>query len=478
VSGAVEVGHPRRILVAAALGAALNPLNSTMVAVALPALSVEFAAEPASVTVAVVTGYLIATLVCQMPAGSIADRVGYGKALSAGRWIFAGGAVLGTFASTLNAVVAGRLLMAAGGSLMVPTAMALIRVAVPTERRPRAFGTMGAVMGGAAAIGPALGAWIVAELGWRSLFLINLPILAASWVLGRADLKVRPYDTVRNEPPIPSDVRRGGPSGPPEGPPDGAMPPERIPFDWLGSALLGVVLVLLTFATLATGSVALLMLAAGLMLFAVLVAHERRVTAPVLDFSLFARRGFTAGAGVIAAQNLAMYSLLIQIPFLFAPGTSGSHLGLAIIAMTATMALTSPFGGWLSERVGAKPVVVVGGITGAAGVVLLGRLAPSAPVVDIAGRLLLAGLGLGLSTGPAQATALAGVPSHQSGLASATVSMFRYLGGIGGTVVLGMAFAAGGDGGAAHHTALWIFAGAFLVSAALGLAFPRTGPRE
>ena len=69
------------VLTSAAIGAALTPLNSTMVAVALPALSAEFGAPAASVTVFVVTGYLVATLVLQMPAGSIADRLGYARAV-------------------------------------------------------------------------------------------------------------------------------------------------------------------------------------------------------------------------------------------------------------------------------------------------------------------------------------------------------------------------------------------------------------
>src|SRR5688500_20353955 len=109
VDAAVRRGS---VLASAALGAALTPLNSTMVAVALPALSAEFGAPAAAVTVLVVTGYLVATLVCQMPAGSIADRLGYARALTWGRWMFLAGAVVGALAPTLGAVVGGRLLMA------------------------------------------------------------------------------------------------------------------------------------------------------------------------------------------------------------------------------------------------------------------------------------------------------------------------------------------------------------------------------
>ena len=148
-------------------------------------------------TVFVVTGYLIATLVLSVPAGSVADRVGYSRALLWGRWMFAAGSIIGAVAPTLSVVVIGRLLMASGGALINPTAMALLRISMPPDRRSRAFGTMGAVMGGAAAIGPALGDWITTALGWRMLFVINLPLLVISWLF---EPRVEPPATARRAP--------------------------------------------------------------------------------------------------------------------------------------------------------------------------------------------------------------------------------------------------------------------------------------
>jgi len=431
-------GH---ILTAAALGAALNPLNSTMIAVALPAIRSDFSADPSTVTLLVVTGYLIATLVCQMPAGSVADRVGHGRALSWGRWIFAAGAAAGAFAPTLSAVVIGRFLMAAGGSLMVPTSMALVRVGVAPERRARAFGTLGAVMGAAAAIGPALGSWLAPVLGWRWLFAINLPVIAASWAL---------------QPAIVSTQR---PSG------------TRAPFDWWGSALTASALVALTMATRAQG---LSILAAAAVCVASLVALllvERRAPAPVLDLALFRQVPFVAAAGVIGLQNLAMYSLLILIPFLFG-GAQGASVGVAIMAMTATMALTSPVGGRLAERFGARLLIVVGGLIGMTGVVAIERLGSNASPFDIGLRLLLVGLALGLCIGPAQAAGLTVVAAEKSALGSATMSMVRYLGSIAGTIILGFALATKANGAARVDTALWIFAAAFLASSLLGALLP------
>jgi MFS family permease len=430
------------VLTSAALGAALTPLNSTMVAVALPALSAEFGAPPATVTVFVVTGYLAATLVCQMPAGSIADRLGYARALTWGRWMFFAGALVGALAPTLGAVVGGRLLMAAGGALIIPTAMALLRIAVPAERRSRAFGTMGAVMGGSAALGPAVGAWMTSQFGWRSLFLINLPLLLASWLLQ----------------PRVADERAEQRAG---------------PFDWQGSLLIGVALLLVTFSTRVAAPRAYWLAAAGAIAFVALIARERRAAAPVLNLGLFGRRGFVAGAGVISTQNLVMYSLLIQVPFLFGAGAgSEAGLGIAIIAMTFTMAAMSPIGGLLVEWIGVRAVVAAGGLIAALGVVTLAALSPAASPREVGARLLLVGLGLGLSTGPANASAISAVPQEQSAVASATVSMLRYLGAIGGTVILSFALGGGGDAAARQQIALWAFVGALLISVVLGLVLP------
>jgi MFS family permease len=434
-----------RVLAAVAVAAGLTPLNSTMIAVALPAMSADFRASPSSVAVWVVTAYLVATIVVQMPAGNVADRIGYARTLTVGRWLFAGGAGAAAFAPSLGFVIAGRLLMAAGGALMIPTAMALLRVLVPVERRARAFGAMGAVMGGAAALGPALGGLMIARAGWRVLFLVNLPLTLLSWILQPKEFA-------------------------------GAARParQRGAFDWQGSLLLGGALVLCVLATRLAEVVAWAAAAASVVLFTMFVAQERRTAAPVLDLTLFHEPAFRAGAAVIALQNLAMYALLIQVPFLFGAGGGSSRLGLAVMAMTATMALMSPAGGRLAEAVGARVTVLAGGVAGAAGIASLVQLTPLATPTQVGARLLLVGLGLGLSTGPSQAAALSAIDAERSGMGSAALSTLRYMGAIAGTAILGLALAGGSDVLAQQRVALWIFAAAFMVSALSGLGLSRS----
>lgn len=434
-----------RVLAASAVAAGLTPLNSTMIAVALPAMSAEFATPAASVTVWVVTAYLIATIVCQMPAGNVADRIGYARTLTLGRWMFAAGAGAATFAPSLAFVIVGRLCMALGGTLMIPTAMALLRVAVPEERRPRAFGAMGAVMGGAAALGPALGGLLIARASWRVLFLVNVPLTLLSWLLQPKAFGEAPP------------ARRAG------------------PFDWKGSLLLGSSLVLFVLATRIGAPASVAAGVGAVLLFGALAIQARRVAAPVVDFTLFREPAFVAGAAIIALQNLAMYALLVQVPFLFGQGAGESRLGLAIMGMTASMAVMSPIGGRLAERIGSRATVVAGGLAGAVGIAALVQLAPDASAIQIGLRLLVVGLGLGLSTGPSQAAALSAIEPERSGMASAALSSLRYVGAVAGTAILGLALGEGGaDTIGRQHVALWIFAGAFVASAISGLRFRGT----
>jgi MFS family permease len=432
---------------AVGVAAALTPLNSTMIAVALPAMASDFEAAPSSVTVWVVTAYLIATIVFQMPAGAVADRMGYGPTLSIGRWLFMAGAAAATLAPSLGFVIAGRLLMAAGGALMLPTAMALLRVIVPAERRPRAFGAMGALMGGAAALGPALGGLIIARASWRTLFLVNLPLTVLSWWLQ------------------PRGFAASASTG-----------SSRHGFDWVGSLLLGASLILAVLATRLSAPMAWAAAVGAALLFIALVVQARSVAAPVLDFGLFGVIPFTAGALVIALQNLAMYALLVQIPFLFVTdGSSRSRFSVVVMAMTAMMAVASPVGGRLAERLGTRITVVAGGLAGLLGVLLLiplsalGMAGQEPTMFQVAVPLVIIGSGLGLSTGPSQAAALSAIEAHRSGMASAAIATFRYMGAIIGTAILGLALDASGSALTAQQRALWCFAGAFALSAAAAL---------
>src|SRR5690349_6663606 len=116
------------------------PLNSTMVAVAVPDVAHRFDAAPGTVTQAVVATYLVAAIALQSPGGKLGDRLGQWRVFGLGQALIGAGALLGFLAPSLAVLVLARVLMASGGALVVPATVALLRTEVAPQRRGRAFG--------------------------------------------------------------------------------------------------------------------------------------------------------------------------------------------------------------------------------------------------------------------------------------------------------------------------------------------------
>jgi MFS family permease len=174
---------PLRTFAGLALAAVLAPLNSTIIAVALPSIATAFDASGAEVTRWLVTAYLVVSIVAQGPAGRIADTWGHSRVLTLGRALFGLGAIVAAFSPQLAILGAGRVLMALGGALAIPTVFAQIRNSVPESSRGRVFGIFGAIMGTAAAIGPLAGGFLTSRYGWHSIFYVNVPVVALSLLL-------------------------------------------------------------------------------------------------------------------------------------------------------------------------------------------------------------------------------------------------------------------------------------------------------
>ncbi|MEA2462488.1 MAG: pyruvate, water dikinase, partial [Acidobacteriota bacterium] len=210
---------PRRFI-GLGLAALLAPLNSTIIAVALPTITTAFVASPALATRWLVTAYLVVTIVAQSPAGKLADLWGTSRVLTLGRSMFGLGALLAAFSPSLPVLGAGRMLMALGGAFTIPTVFAFLRNSVPHERRGRVFGVFGAIMGAAAAAGPIIGGFLTTRFGWHSIFFVNVPVVLLSFAFV-----------------------------PPERAPERKEGPRRVTkFDFAGSALLGIAVLLLVAA--------------------------------------------------------------------------------------------------------------------------------------------------------------------------------------------------------------------------------------
>ena len=439
-----------RLFISSTLAACLLPLNSTMIAVALPEIGLAFDTGPAELNQALVVIYLLAAIVAQSPAGKFGDVFGHSRVLSLGRWLFAGAALLAVFSPYLFGLSISRVMMATGGALMIPATMALLRIHIDVERRSRLFGFFGSAMAGAAALGPLIGGVLTENFGWASVFLANIPILALSIALHPRGL---------------GDTRNPG------------KRPTLRSIDWLGSLLIGAGLVALVIMTRTTGTTVIILGVIGAVSIGWFVFWELRVPVPVIDLALFRRPTFTAGALMIALQNVAMYATLFQVPFFLTIllDAGPSEIGIVLLAMSGGMVLFAPVGGLLSERLGIRRTVSGGVILSIIGMGSLIATFGAPSLVIVTAGVLVFGCGLGLSHGPIQAAALSAIPPADSGMASGVIATLRYIGGVTGIAALGLLLASDPASAdlAIHRYGFMLYTASLVLTLFLAIAMPR-----
>lgn len=386
------------MLVAVALGAVLAPLNSTMIAVAIPEIAGDFDASISSVGW-LVTAYLIVIGAFQPVAGRLGDRYGRRRLFLLGLVGFAAASLGAALAPNLAVLIAFRVVQAIAGGLSFPNGAALVRFAVPPERRAASFGVVWGVASAAAAIGPTLGGLIVEGSGWRAMFYASVPVAVAATVLG---LRTLP----RSE---------------------------------------------------------------------VLTGSEVAATSTI---GLLRNRGFSAATAGIALSNLAMYTTLLAVPIVLIDDRAWSvaAAGLGLTVLSAPSAVLSPVGGRLADRYGRRHPAVLG--LSISTVALL----PLALGVESPASLLaclgFAGVGFGLAFVALQTAAIESAPVQSAGAAAGLFSTSRYVGGIVGSLVLGLALesAPGEVTGFQVVAAVIVVSSLLSVVAALGLRGRRGVP--
>ena len=431
------------------LAAALSPLGSTMIAVALPSIGSELGVGSGTLTQWLVSSYLIVGIATMSAGGKLGDRIGHKRSLVIGMAMYGAGSIAGFSLANLPSLAFARIAMAAGGAMTVPATMALLRNLVPAERRARTFGYFGSVMGTAAAIGPLVGGELTALFGWRSVFIANIPVILLAYFLIRA--------ATRSEAPLRSRVARQSPR-----------------FDIQGSVLLGLGLTLLVVAAQTSGATALAAAFGAAGLLAAFIWWERRVAEPVLDLRLFLRPTFAAASIVIGSQNLAMYALLFQLPIFFEQvrNVEAGVTGRLLVGMMIAMVVCSPLGGRVSELVGARTTAFVGTLTSLVGLYLVSNFEALRSPGDALIGLVLIGAGLGLTSAPSQAAAMSAVGRREAGMAGGAVSTARYIGGVIGISALGYLLGGEGAGVDAHGAAAVFYSAALVVAAISALFLP------
>jgi MFS family permease len=439
---------PARALAALGLALFVMPLNSTMIAVALPVIGAALGTSATDTTQALMASYLAATIVLQTPGGKLGDVWGRHRALLGGQVLVLGGALGGTFAPDLRGLALARLAMAAGGALLMPAALATLRTVVPVGQRGRVFGAFGAVMAIATAAGPPLGGLLTESFGWQAVFWVNVPLVGLSLVLGAG---TAPRGRAR------------------------AVPPR---LDWGGVALLAATLLAAVCAVRLRGVELAAALVACALALALFVHRELRHPDPVLDVRIFRARPYTVGIAVLAGQNFALYGPLFLLPYVLHDGygIGAAAAGRVVVFLTGAMIVFGPIGGRLADRLGARRVVASAALVGTAGMLGLALAPDWQHPARLIPWMALIGLGMAGSMGPAQAAALSAVRADASGMAAGALTTLRYGGSFAGiSLVALLVSAAHGDVVAVARMGFAIYAAAFGATVLAALALPRRG---
>jgi MFS transporter, DHA2 family, methylenomycin A resistance protein len=429
-------------LAAMSLGYGVVQLDVTIVNTALNSIGTSLGGGVAELQW-VVSAYTIAFAAFILTAGALGDRIGAKRVFMAGFAIFTAASVGCALAPGAATLIAARSLQGLGAAILVPNSLALLSHAYPDEKqRGRAVGIWAAGASLALIAGPLVGGVLIALVGWRSIFLVNLPIgLAGLWLSWRYA-----RETTRS----------------PQREID--LPGQLAAISTLG-CLAGAII---EGGALGWGHPLVI---AGFVASAVLavlfVLQERRAPQPMLPLSLFGQRLFALTSLVGLLVNAAFYGLIFVFSLYFQRinGWSPLSTGLAFLPMMGAVLPVNLVAARVAERIGAPATIGAGAALSALGCLALLGIRPGTSYWAIGPQLMIIGAGLGLLVPPLTSTLLGSVEKSRSGIAAGVLNATRQTGSVLGVALFGSLVGRADAFMAGAHAALIISASLLLAAA-------------
>jgi MFS transporter, DHA2 family, methylenomycin A resistance protein len=428
-------------LAAMSLGYGVVQLDVTIVNTALNSIGTSLGGGVAELQW-VVSSYTIAFAAFILTAGALGDRIGAKRVFTAGFAIFTAASVACALAPNAVALIAARAVQGLGAAILVPNSLALLSHAYPEEKqRGRAVGIWAAGASLALISGPLVGGGLIALVGWRSIFLVNLPIgLAGLWLSWRYA-----SETTRS--------------------------PQReidLPGQIAAIAALGC----LAGAIIEGGSlgwndpVVVAGFAASAVMAALFILQELRAPQPMLPLSLFGHRLFALTSMIGLLVNVAFYGLIFVFSLYFqrVNGLSPFATGLAFLPMMGAVLPVNLLAARVTERIGAPATIAVGAGLSASGCLALLGIEPGTSYREIGAQLTIIGGGLGLLVPPLTSTLLGSVEKSRSGIAAGVLNATRQTGSVLGVALFGSLVGGAGTFMAGAHQALIISACLLLIA--------------
>lgn len=442
-AGAERPARPTLVLATTILASSLAFVDGSVVNVGLPAIRASFGATGETLQW-VVNAYLLLLSALLLLGGAAGDRFGRRRLLIFGIALFALASAFCAGAATMPLLLLGRAVQGAGAAILLPNSLAILGDAFAGAERGRAIGIWAAMGAIAGAVGPVLGGWLIDTVGWRAIFLVNLPLAAAAIALAAVSVAPAPAGSA------------------------------RAPLDLMGGALATIGLGALTWGLTIgsgragwTGEAAAAVVVGGALLAAFVRLERVRGQRAMMPLALFGARSFAGLTLLTFLLYGALGGLLVLLPYVLivAAHYSGTEAGAALLPFPAVIALASPVLGAAAGRVGPRLPLALGPVVVALGFCLLLRIDGGDDYwsVVLPGVLVIA-LGMAGAVAPLTTAVLASVDRAHTGSASGFNSAMSRLGGLVVTALLGAVLGADGP------DLIALFHLAALAGAALALA--------
>ena len=402
------------VMVIVMIGMVMSTLDSSIVNVSIPSIMADFGSNVADIEW-VLTAYMLAFAVLMPLTAWMRDRIGHKILYTVSLAVFTGGSLLCGVAWNIPALIAARVIQALGGGAMGPTGLAMIAEVFHPRERGKAMGLfgMGIIVG--PAFGPTLGGFLTEVFGWRSIFLVNLPIGIFAVMMALEMLR--------------SDRPHGH---------------EKKPFDVWGFLFLSVFLIAFLLGVSRgetegwTSRYIITCMVLSAFSFAGFLVTESIVKDRIMDLSLFKYPVFSVSMMISAIRSVALFGGVFLLPLFLQQlkGLSAVQSGLILMPGAFAIAVCMPVVGWLSDKASPRFLALMGMVLLAFSMYLYGDISVYMNNWDIIYPTLIRGAGMGLLMAPIMTLALNSVPRKKAGMASSMLSIIQQVGGAVGIAIL------------------------------------------
>jgi EmrB/QacA subfamily drug resistance transporter len=400
------------------LGAVMSILDTTVVNVAINTLAGKFHTTLPTIQW-VATGYTLALATVIPLSGWIADRFGTKRLYMTSIALFLGGSMLSGLAWSSGSIIVFRVLQGLGGGMIMPAGMTILTRAAGPQRIGRVMSIMGVPMLLGPILGPILGGWLVADVSWRWIFFINVPVGVVALALSR---RVLPRD----------------------------IPARGTRLDFVDLLLLSPGLALLIYGLAETNSAGgfgaarvLAPMLAGLALIGGFVWHALRARHPLIDLRLFRDRTFSTSSITLILVAISVFGTFLLLPLYFQAvrGESPLQSGLLLAPQGFGSMIAMPIAGQLADRTGPGRIVPFGLITIVLAVLGLTQIGAATPYWKLEIDLFVFGLGMGFTMMPVFTGAMQSIRGPAVARASTALNILQQAGASVGTAVLSVLLA-------------------------------------